>query len=105
MQEARKAIGRQIAKDRNGYEAIQLDFQYPSSEPGPVNRPKRGLRHNIVHLGKRLEDLTTPEERQRIFRCLTRYVGVPISQMIERSEMDWTEITALRDEAKAYLGL
>lgn len=105
MQDARKAVGRQIARDRADYDAIQLDFHYLATEPGPVDQPKRGLRHNIVHLGKRLEDLTTSSERKALFRRLTRYVGVPISQMIEHGDKDWSFIETLREEAKVRLGL
>lgn len=105
MQDARKAIGRQIAKDIADYEAIQLDFHRLATEPGPVNVPKQGLRHNIVHVGRRLEDLTTAKERQDIFRRLSRYVGVPISQMVERANQDWSAIEALREDGMARLGL
>lgn len=105
MQDARKAVGRQIARDRADYEAIQRDFHYLATEPGPVDQPKRGLRHNIVHLGKRLEDLTTPSERRELFQRLSRYVGVPISQMIKHGDKDWSFIDASREEAKDRLGL
>ncbi|MDF2812149.1 MAG: hypothetical protein K0S56_3180 [Microvirga sp.] len=105
MQDAKKAIGRQIANDRADYEAIQHDFFYLATERGPVTQPKTGLRHNIVHLGKRLEDLTTAHERHAIFRRLTRYVGAPISQMIEHGDKDWSFIEALREDAKVRLGL
>lgn len=105
MQDARKAIGRQIARDRADYDAIQLDFHYLATEPGPVDQPKRGLRHNIVHLGRRLEDLTTAAERKDLFRRLTRYVGVPISRMIEHGNKDWSFIEAMREEARVRLKL
>jgi hypothetical protein len=105
MQDAKKAIGRQIATDRAHYEAIQQDFFRLATEPGPVHIPKQGLRHNIVHFGKRIEDLTTPEERKAIFHRLARYVGVPIQQMIERSGEAWSSIEAIREEAKLRLGL
>jgi len=105
MQDAKKAIGRQIANNRADYDTIQHDFFYLATEPGPVTQRKTGLRHNIVHLGKRLEDLTTAQERHDIFRRLTRYVGVPISQMIEDGDKDWSFITKLREEAKLRLGL
>jgi|GEM_PF-1906024 len=105
MVDAKKAIGRQIAKDCADYQAIQADFFYLATEPGKPTQPKTGLRHNIVHLGRRLEDLTTAQERHAIFRRLTRYVAVPISQMIEHGDEDWSFVRKLREEAKARLGL
>lgn len=105
MQHARKAIGRQIAHDKADYLAIQQDFLRLTAEQGPVGIPKQGLRHNIVHFGKRLEDLTTLDERRSVYQRLHRYVGVPISQMVEHGEKDWIFIETMRSAAKVRLGL
>lgn len=55
-------------------------------------------------VGKRLEDLTTANDRNALFKRLARYVGVPISQMIEHGDSDWSFIEALREKAKGRRG-
>ena len=105
MKEAKKLIARQVARDRADYDAILADFLYLTSEGGAGAGPKQGLRHNVVHVGKRLEDLTTREERVALFRRLARYVGVPIMQMLERGDSEWTVIETLRAERASELGL
>jgi hypothetical protein len=104
MADAKKAIARQIAKSRNEYESILSDFFYLSAEKGNPQYNK-GLRHNIVHLGKQLEDLTTKEERMSVFRRLSRYVGVPIQQMIQNSECGWSKILEIREKSKTVIGV
>lgn len=105
MQRAKRLIGRQIAHDRADYDAILRDFFYLTSESGAAKGPNRGLRHNIVHLGKRLEDLADAAEREAIFRRLARYVGVTIEQLRHHDDKDWSVIEALRAAGAARLGL
>ena len=105
MKRAKRAIARQIARDRADYDAILQDFFYLTSEGGAAKGPKQGLRHNIVHLGKRLEDLADKEERQAIFQRLARYVGATIAQLRARADEDWSAIETLRAEGVARLGL
>lgn len=105
MKEAKRLIARQVARDRTDYDMILGDFMYLTSEGGSGNGPKQGLRHNIVHVGKRLEDLTTRDERVALFRRLARYAGVPIAQMLEQPEKDWSAIEALRIRRSRELDL
>lgn len=105
MKKVKRLIARQIARDRADYEAILQDFLYLTSEPGQANGPKQGLRHNIVHCGKRLEDLADKSERVAIFKRLARYAGVSIQTMRQHSDQDWEVIEALRDAAVTRLGL
>lgn len=105
MQCAKRLIGRQIARDRADYEAILQDFFYLTSEGGPAKGPKQGLRHNIIHLGKRLEDLADAAEREAVFRRLARYAGVTIQQFLHHADEDWAAIEALRAAGIARLGL
>lgn len=105
MKRAKRAIARQIARDQVDYHAIIDDFLYLTSESGAATGANRGLRHNIVHLGKRLEDLTTREERAAIFRRLARYAGATIAGLLDHDGEDWSVIEALRAAGVARLGL
>ena len=104
MEKAKCQIARQVARDRADYDAILKDFLYLSSEGSKV-KPNRGLRHNIVHCGKRFEDLVDRSERVAVFKRLARYACVSIQLMREHSEEGWETITKLRDAAKTRLGL
>ncbi|GGZ32756.1 hypothetical protein GCM10011273_18730 [Asticcacaulis endophyticus] len=103
MADAKRAIGRHVAKDLADYEAIMEDFKYLSSRGG-VSGPNDGLRHNIVHVGKRLETLIGPEERIAVFKRLARYVCVPLGHMMDRSASSWGDIEAFRYAAGEKLG-
>ena len=107
MKRAKRMIARQVARDRPDYDAILQDFFYLTSEGGPAKGAKQGLRHNIVHLGKRLEDLADSAEREAIFRRLARYAGITIEQLRHHSYngADWSVVEALRGAAIGRLGL
>jgi hypothetical protein len=105
MKRAKRAIARQIARDEADYRAILDDFFYLTSDIDAATGTNRGLRHSIVHLGKRLEDLTTREERAAIFRRLARYAGTTIADLLEHDEDDWAVIEGLRAAGVARLSL
>jgi hypothetical protein len=105
MKKAKRLIARQVARDRTDYEAILQDFFYLSSDANSAKRPNHGLRHNIIHCGKRLEDLSTRDERVAIFKRLTRYAGVVLEQLRDHGEEDWTAIEQLRAAAAVRLGV
>jgi hypothetical protein len=104
MHKVKGAIGRHVARSRTEYNEIIEDFRYLTSE-GETVQPNRGLRHNIVHLGRRLDDLLSPDERKKVFKRLSRYVGVPLEHLINHSADDWSVIEKLRHEAGVRLGL
>lgn len=104
MRQVKKLIARHVAKDRAKYDKILERFKYlTSDENGGTNR---GLRHNIVHVGKRLEDLVPDaNERRAIFRELWCYVFSTLSDFIEKSFDDWSSIEAIRNQASLRFGL
>lgn len=105
MAKVKKQIGRQIARDRSDYDAIMQDFFYLSSEGGTASASNRGLRHNIVHRGKRLEELVDRAERVAVFKRLSRYAGAVIQDLRAHSAEQWNAIEALRSEGAQRLGL
>jgi hypothetical protein len=105
MKKAKQMIARQIAMNRADYDEILQDFLYLSSEGGSSKGPKSGLRHNIVHCGKRLEDLADKTERIAVFKGLARYVGATIEELLDHSDEDWEAIETLRSGRMAELGL
>lgn len=106
MEHVSKLIARQIARDKGDYHAILEDFYYLSSEGKRANgRLNRGLRHNIIHCGKRLEDLANKIERIAIFKRLARYAGASIQVLRDHTDEDWSAIEMLRKEAGVRLGL
>lgn len=105
MQDAKKRIGRHVAKDRGEYDEIMEDFKFLTSEGGKPGGSHKGLRHNIVHLGKRLEDLLDKPERQKVLQRLDRYASIVLQDLIERSDKDWDAIITYRKERGVELGL
>jgi hypothetical protein len=104
MANTKRRIGRHVARSRAEYDFVMNDFQYLTSEPRAKDT-NTGLRHNIVHLGRRIEDLIGTEERAKVFKRLWRYVAMPLGDMIELSDANWGEIEKLRHASGARLGL
>lgn len=105
MKKVKRLIARQISRDRADYDKILQDFLYLTSEGGSAKGPKQGLRHNIIHCGKRLEDLADKIERVAIFKRLAHYAGASIHVLRRHSDEDWDAIEALRAAAVTRLGL
>ncbi|HEX8238369.1 MAG TPA: hypothetical protein VF574_01370 [Allosphingosinicella sp.] len=105
MATAKRLIARHAARDRAEYDAILEDFRYLTSEGKTADGANRGLRHNIVHCGQRLEDLATPEERKAIFRRLAGYAGAALEDMRRHEHEEWEAVERLRDAAGTRLGL
>ncbi len=105
MEPVSKMISRHVARDRAEYDVIARDFEYLTSKKDE-NNAQIGLRTNIVHIGKRLEELVrTHEDRRIIFRLIQRYIGKTLSDFIENSNNDWDAIENLRHNACVRLGL
>jgi hypothetical protein len=102
MQKAKKSIARHVARDRTDYDTIIADFRLLTSDD---STPNRGLRHNIVHLGKQLEDLLGTEERKAVLKRLDRYVSVTLEDFIERGDAGWKTILDYRQDRGLALGL
>lgn len=105
MKDAKKQIGRHVAQTRQEYEAIMEDFKVLTSEGGKPTAGHQGYRHNIVHLGRRLEDLIDANERRAVMQRLQTYISVLIQDFIDRSHEGWESIVAYRDERGRSLGL
>lgn len=104
MTDVKKEIGRHVAQSRNSYDMIMNDFKLLTSD-GRNTESNKGIRHNIVHLGKRFEELMPFEQRQDVFKRLWQYVGVPLQYMINHSSEDWETILEVREAAGRHLGL
>lgn len=102
MQKAKKPIARHVARDRADYNAIIADFRFLTSDD---SSPNQGLRHNIVHLGKRLEDLLDPEGRKAVIDRLDRYVRVTLGDFIKRGDAEWQAILDYRRDRGLALSL
>ncbi len=105
MGDVKKQIARHVARDISEYNTILEDFKFLSAEPGKARGPNNGLRHNIIHLGKSIEELVGPEERTKVFRRLISYNAIPIHDMIRLSAKDWDAVEAYRDDRKNELGV
>lgn len=103
MADVKKPIGRHVARDRVEYDAIMADFRRLTSLT--VDEANIGYRHNIVHLGRRLEDLADKAERAAVFNRLWRYAGTVINDLIKLSYDDWPAVEAFRGERGRRLGL
>jgi hypothetical protein len=94
-----------LRNDQTPCFSILRDFLYLSSEGSRASGHDQGLRHNIVHCGHRLEDLAGKDERNAIFRRLTRYAGATIRIMRQHSDEGWETIETARAAAASRLGL
>ena len=100
MTDVKKQIARHVAKDLTEYNSILEDFKFLTSEPGSAIGPNNGLRHNIIHMGRNIEDLIGIEERAEVFSRLISYTAIPIHDMIRLSAEEWEAIEKLRANRK-----
>ncbi|MFN3311942.1 MAG: hypothetical protein ACK46Q_00530 [Hyphomonas sp.] len=105
MADVKKQIARHVARNLGEYDNILEDFKFLTSEAGAARGPNNGLRHNIIHLGRNLEDLIGPDERTEMFLRLVSYCAIPIQDMIRFSAEDWPAIETHRTNRKKELGL
>ena len=105
MTDVKKQIARHVARSLSEYNNILEDFKLLTSEAGAARGPNNGLRHNIIHLGRNIEDLIGPDERTDMFRRLISYCAIPIQDMIRLSAEDWAAIETQRTNRKRELGL
>jgi len=102
MQDAKKLVALHVARDQREYDEILADFRFLTSD---ANTPNRGLRHNIVHLGRRLEELVDKPQRDEVLRRVSRYVGMTLRDIMELSDGAWSDVVALRERRSVELGL
>lgn len=105
MQKVKGRIALHAAHDHAGYLEILEDFKWLSSEPNSARGPNNGLRHNVVHLGKNIEDLIDYGGRQQVYRRLTRYAASVINDFIRMSGSDWNAVEEFRVSRKEALGV
>lgn len=103
MADVKKPIGRHVARTRIEYDEIMEDFRQLTSLT--VDGGNIGYRHNIVHLGRRFEDLADREQRSAVFERLSHYAGAVIHDLIRLSAEDWSAVEDLRTTFGKELGL
>ncbi len=105
MDKVKRIIARHVARDRKEYEEILQYFMFLTSDNRGSGGENKGLRHNIIHRGRRIEDIVSPEERVKIFKRMFRYSGAILEQMILNSGGGWEKIEDIRSRAGVKLGL
>ena len=90
LKKVRAVIVRYAARNRAEHDRLTKRFQNELFGP-------QGYRTQIVHNGKRLEQLLpSSEERKELFDELDVYMRLMIDDMIEHSEMNWDEFAEHR---------
>jgi len=103
MQKTKGKIARHVAKNLTDYEKILEDFKFLTRDPSGGKND--GLRHNIIHLGKRLEDLLSINERKKVLIRMNRYAAIVIRDLLKLSDRSWSDVEQLRETYGKNLGL
>jgi hypothetical protein len=104
MQDVKKQIGRHVAHDRAAYQAVSDDFYLLTAKKDDQGQYV-GLRHNIIHVGSRLEDLLPTSEVQETLVRLDRYVCSVLFDFIGLAQDDWSSVVELRARKLAGFGM
>lgn len=104
MVKAKGQIARHVAKSPAEYQRIIEDFKYLTSLKDDKSK-NIGLRHNIIHMGRRLEDILDTSERRDVLIRMNRYAGMVIKDLLDLSEYTWLEVEQLREAYGKALGL
>ena len=103
MKKTKGTIARHVAGDRSEYEKILEDFKFLTSNA--IEDKNDGLRHNIVHMGKRLEDMLGIVERKAALIRMNHYARIVIDDLLNLSDRSWSEVEQLRITYGKNLGL
>lgn len=104
MKKVKGRIARHVAKTISEYEKIIEDFKFLTSKKD-LDGSNIGLRHNIIHLGKRLEDILDAEERKAILIRMDRYASMVIEDLLNMSDSNWSDVETLREAYGEKLGI
>lgn len=104
MAKAKAKIARHVAKTRSEYDAIIEDFKFLTSAKDEDNQ-NFGLRHNIIHIGKRLEDMLIATERKEVLARMDGYARKVIEDLFKLSGQTWSDVEAMRSSKGNTLGL
>lgn len=99
MEEAKREIAAHVTADKAEQKAILDDVRSMTSLK--VDGMETGIRTNIVHLGKRFEDIVLEPDRNAIFHRLERYIGITLNDLIRFSNEPWEAVIAYRNARKA----
>ena len=106
MVNAKGKIARHAAKTPSEYKKIIEDFKFLTRDKDKdEGNNKVGLRHNIIHIGKRLEDMLDTCERKEVLIRMQRYAGIVIEAFLKLSDCTWPEVEQLRERYGEKLGL
>ena len=97
MQKVKGQIAVHLAGDVKRYNKILEEFKGLTSKKNTAGE-QIGLRTNIIHNGKRFEDLVPIKSQQNeIFRQLQGYIGAVVHNLIDMSDDDWDAVEKFRE--------
>ena len=95
FQNVKSKIVSHIAQNMQQIHEISNEFKYYSSGDSAD-----GLRTQIFHTGKRIEELVSKSELKNIFTKLHKYLVFCIKDLLMNYNKNWTEIENLRTEKR-----
>ncbi|MQP30196.1 hypothetical protein GEO21_22180 [Sphingobacterium faecium] len=95
FQNVKSKIISHIAQNIQQIHEISNEFKYYSSGDST-----NGLRTQIFHTGKRIEELLTKDELKNIFIKLHKYIALCIKDLIINYNKNWAEIENIRTEKR-----
>ena len=99
----RKKIALHVATSNCEYFEIADDFKFLTRDSNATDSLKMGLRHNIFHVGKNIEQLLSYDDRHKVFSRLYRYVTASIDDFLSMSNCNWDAIEQHRQKRKRVL--
>tara|TARA_R100000935_G_scaffold39809_1_gene61315 strand:+ start:3334 stop:4416 length:1083 start_codon:yes stop_codon:yes gene_type:complete len=97
MVKVKGKIARHVARTRVEYDEIIEDFKFLTSLKDD-NGKNVGLRENIIHNGRRLEDLLSQPQCKEVLIRMERYASIVIKDFLRLSDQTWAEVEKYRLE-------
>lgn len=103
FEDVKKIISRYVAKDHSQYQALLDRFLELTGKKDPDSGRIIGFRTQVVHIGKRLEDVVpAADARRQLFIELDGYIRAVIDHMISHSERSFAEYQSIRDQMRPF---
>lgn len=97
FEKIKKVVSKYVTNCPREHERLMERFRELTGKKDEITKQEVGLRTNIVHLGKRLEQLIKSRiERENLFRELDGYIRAMIDHMIEHDYMSGEEYEAMK---------
>jgi hypothetical protein len=103
FEDVSKIISRYVARDQSEYNRLLARFNELTGKKDPATGKIVGLRTQVVHMGRRIEDLVRdPTAMKELFSELDHCIRSAVDHMIQHSEKNWEDYLSVRQMLRPF---